>query len=166
MFKKIMLPAVIIMTILAVNTATFAEPNRSMARKLDITTFQLTKDLDGTKTFERNQIISGRAENGSEITMSVYWFRTDEDRSILSKKKILGDFNNKGQWIMEEKSKWVVGASEIFAKPVTLNPGNNRIIISVKDKESNVKDEVVNVEVVFKNELTDFINSIIMKNLK
>jgi hypothetical protein len=78
----------------------------------------------------------------------------------------LGDFNNKGQWIMEEKSKWVVGASEIFAKPVTLNPGNNRIIISVKDKENNVKDEVVNVEVVFKNELTDFINSIIMKNLK
>jgi hypothetical protein len=166
MFKKIMLPAVIIMTILAVNTATFAEPNRSMARKLDITTFQLTKDLDGTKTFEKNQIISGRAENGSEITMSVYWFRTDEDRIILSKKKILGDFNNKGQWIMEEKSKWVVGASEIFAKPVTLNPGNNRIIISVKDKENNVKDEVVNVEVVFKNELTDFINSIIMKNLK
>lgn len=166
MLKKIVLPAVVIMAILTFNTATFAEPNRSIARRLDVTTFQLTKNLDGTKTFERNLIISGRAENGSEITMTVYWLKTSEDRSILSKRKIPSGFNNKGQWIMQGKSSWEVGASEIFAKPVTLNPGNNRIIISVKDKASNVKDEVVNVEVVFKNELTDFINSIIMKNLK
>lgn len=166
MFKKITLPLVVVMTILTFNTATFAEPNRSVAGRLDVTTFQLTKNLDGTKTFERNQVISGRAENGSEITMTVFWFKTVEDRSILFRRKITGEANNKGQWIMQEKSKWEVGASEIFAKPVTLNPGNNRIIISVKDKASNVKDEVVNVEVVFKNELTDFINSIIMKNIK
>lgn len=166
MFKKIVLPTVLIVAILTFNTAAFAEPNRSIARRMDVTTFQLTKNIDGTKTFERNQVISGRAENGSDITMTVYWFKTDEDRSILSKKKISGDINDKGQWIMQEKSKWEVGASEIFVKPVALNPGNNRIIIRVKDKEGNNKYEVVNVEVVFKNELTDFINSIMMKNLK
>lgn len=166
MLKKIVLPTVVIMVILTFNTATFAELNRSIARRLDVTTFQLTKNLDGTKTFERNQVISGRAENGSEITMTVYWFKTGEDRSILSKKKTSGDFTDKGQWIMQSKSKWEVGASEIFAKPVTLNPGNNKIIINIKDKASNIKNEVINVEVVFKNELTDFINNIIMKNLK
>ena len=166
MFKKIVLPAVIITAILISNTATFAEPNRSIARRLDVTTFQLTNNLDGTKTFERNQVISGRAENGSELTMTVYWFKTDEDRSIISKKKTSGDSNNKGQWIIQEKSKWEVGASEIFAKPVTLNPGNNRIFISIKDKNENVKDEVINVEVVLKNDLTDLINSMVMKNLK
>ena len=165
MFKKIVLPAVIITAILASNVTAFAEPNRSIARRLDVTTFQLTKNLDGTKTFERNQVISGRADDGSEITMTVYWFKTEEDRSILSKKKAAID-SNKGQWIIQEKSSWVVGASEIFAKPVTLSPGNNRIYLSIKDKNENVRDEVVNVEVVFKNELTDFINSIIMKNLK
>jgi hypothetical protein len=166
MFKKIVLPAVIITAILTVNTATFAEPNRSVARRLDVTTFQLTKNLDGTKTFERNQVISGRAEDGSEITMTVFWFKTGDEKSIISKRKITGNVDNKGQWIMQEKSRWEVGASEIFAKPVTLNPGNNRINISIKDKNNNVKDEVINVEVVFKNELTDFINNIIMKNLK
>ena len=165
MFKKIVLPAVVIIAMLTANTATFAEPNRSIARRLDVTTFQLTKNLDGTKTFERNQVISGRAEDGSEITMTVFWFKMTEDRSILSKKKASGD-SNKGQWIMQDKSKWEVGASEIFAKPVTLNPGNNRIFINIKDKNENVKDEVINVEVVFKTELTDFIQSIIMKNLK
>jgi hypothetical protein len=166
MFKKIVLPAVIIMAVLTVNTATFAEPNRSIARRLDVTTFQLTKNLDGTKTFERNQVISGRAEDGSEITMTIFWFKTGDEKSIISKRKISGNVDNKGQWIVQEKSKWEVGASEIFAKPVTLNPGNNRINISIKDKNNNVKDEVINVEVVFKNELTDFINNIIMKNLK
>lgn len=166
MFKKIVLPAVIITAILTVNTATFAEPNRSIARRLDVTTFQLTKNLDGTKTFERNQVISGRAEDGSEITMTVFWFKTGDEKSIISKRRITGNVDNKGQWIMQEKSRWEVGASEIFAKPVTLNPGNNRINISIKDKKNNVKDEVINVEVVFKNELTDFINNILMKNLK
>jgi hypothetical protein len=166
MFKKIVLPAVIITAILTVNTATFAEPNRSVARRLDVTTFQLTKNLDGTKTFERNHVISGRAENGSEITMTVFWFKSSDEKSIISKRKISGNVDNKGQWIMQEKSRWEVGASEIFAKPVTLNPGNNRINISIKDKKNNVKDEVINVEVVIKNELTDFINNIIMKNLK
>jgi len=166
MFKKIVFLAVITMAILAFNTATFAEPNRSIARRLDVTTFQLTKNLDGTKTFERNQVISGRAKNGSEITMTVYWLNSGEDISILSKRKISGDINNKGQWIMQEKSKWEVGASEIFAKPVALNPGNNKIIIKIKDEENKEIYEVVYVEVVFKNELTDFINNIIMKNLK
>lgn len=165
MFKKIVLPAVIIAAILTSNIAAFAEPNRSIARRLDVTTFELTKNLDGTKTFERNQVISGRAEDGSEITMTIYWFKTEEDRSILSKKKIAGD-SSKGQWIMQEKSSFEVGASEIFAKPVSLNPGNNRIYLNIKDKKGVVTEEVVNVEVVFKNELTDFINSIIMKNLK
>jgi hypothetical protein len=97
--------------------------------------------------------------------MTVYWFKTADDKSILLKKKTSDDFN-KGQWIMQDKSKWEVGASEIFAKPVNLNPGNNRIFISIKDKNDNVKDEVINVEVVLKNELTDFISSILMKNLK
>ncbi|MDF2893179.1 MAG: hypothetical protein K0R80_3546 [Clostridia bacterium] len=166
MFKKIVLPAVIIAAMLTLNTAAFAEPNRSIARRLDVTTFQLTKNLDGTKTFERNQVISGRAENGSEITMTVYWFKTDEDQSILSKKKAFEDTDNSGDWIMQKKSNWVVGASEIFAKTVTLNPGKNRIVIRVKDQKGSFKDEVINVEYVYKDELTDFINNIILKNLK
>ncbi|OGO79083.1 MAG: hypothetical protein A2Y23_10425 [Clostridiales bacterium GWB2_37_7] len=166
MFKKIVLPAVIITAMLTLNTAVFAEPNRSIARRLDVTTFQLTKNLDGTKTFERNQVISGRAERGSEITMTVFWFRADEDMSILSKRRTSDDAEVNGQWILHGKSSWEVGASEIFAKPVTLNPGKNRIAIRVKDKDGNIKDEVINVEFVFKNEVEDFFKSIIMKNLK
>lgn len=165
MFKKIVLPAVLIAAMLTLNTAVFAEPNRSIARKLDVTTFQLTKNLDGIKTFEKNQVISGRAENGSEITMTIFWLRTDEDSSILSKKKTVDNGSN-GQWIMQEKYIWEVGASEIFAKPVPLNIGKNRIIIRVEDIAGNIEDEVVNVEVVQMSELTDFMNSIILKNLK
>lgn len=165
MFKKIVLPAVLIVAMLTLNTAVFAEPNRSLARKLDVTTFQLTKNLDGTKTFEKNQVISGRAEDGSEITMTIFWLRTDEDSSILSKKRIVDNGTN-GQWIMQEKYNWKVGASEIFAKPVSLSIGKNRVIIRVEDKVGNINDEVVNVEVVHMGEITDFMNSIIFKNLK
>ena len=166
MFKKIVLPAVIIAAMLTLNTAAYAEPNKSVARRLDVTTFQLTKNLDGTKTFERNQVITGRAENGSVITMTVFWFKANEDKSILSKKRNSDDADNSGQWIMQGKSSWEVGASEIFAKPVTLNPGKNRIVINVRDKQDNITDEVVNIEVVYKNELTDLFNNFIMKNLK
>lgn len=168
MFKKILLPAVIIAAMLTSNLAVYAEPNRSVARRLDVTTFQLTMNLDGTKTFERNQVISGKAENGTEITMTTFWFKADEDKSIVSKKKA-GDttVEASGEWIMQDKSTWVVGASEIFAKPVALNVGKNKIVIRAKDKQGNViEDETINVEVVYKSELTDFINSIIMKNLK
>jgi len=166
MFKKIVLPAVIIAAMLTLNTAAYAEPNKSVARRLDVTTFQLTKNLDGTKTFERNQVITGRAENGSVITMTVFWFKANEDKSILSKKRNSDEADSNGQWIMQGKSSWEVGASEIFAKPVSLNPGKNRIVISVRDKQDNVTDEVVNIEVVYKNELTDLFSSFIMKNLK
>ncbi|MDF2840653.1 MAG: hypothetical protein K0Q99_1425 [Clostridia bacterium] len=169
MFKKIALPAVIIAAMLALNAPAYAEPNRFLARRLDVTTFQLTKNLDGTKTFERNQVISGRAENGTEITMTVFWFSANEDKSILSKKRLVNYGGISGQWIMKEKSSWEVGASEIFAKPVTLKPGKNRIVISVKDKDGNAindEDEVIDVEVVYKNDLTDLFNSMIMRNLK
>lgn len=165
MFKKILLPTVLIAAMLTLNTVVFAEPNRSIAKKLDVTTFQLTKNLDGIKTFEKNQVISGKAEKGSEITMTIFWLRTDEDSSILSKKKVVDNGSN-GQWIMQEKYVWEVGASEIFAKPVSLNIGKNRIVIRVKDAAGNIKDEVVNVEVIQMSELTDFMNSIILKNLK
>lgn len=165
MFKKILLPTVLIAAMLTLNTVVFAEPNRSIAKKLDVTTFQLTKNLDGIKTFEKNQVISGRAEKGSEITMTIFWLRADEDSSILSKKKVV-DNGSDGQWIMQEKYVWEVGASEIFAKPVSLNIGKNRIVIRVKDAAGNIKDEVVNVEVIQMSELTDFMNSIILKNLK
>jgi hypothetical protein len=167
MFKKIVLPAVMIIAMLTLNVTTFAEPNRSIARRLDVTTFQLTKNLDGTKTFEKNQVITGRAEKGSIITMTVYWFKANEDKSILSKKKISEDNEMNGQWIQQGKSNWEVGASEIFARPVSLSLGKNRIIISVKDQKGNFVDEaVVNVELVHKNELNDILNSIIMKNMK
>ncbi len=164
MLKKILLPAVVLSLLLLFSSTVYAEPNRSVARKLDVTTFQLTKNLDGTKTFEKNQVISGRAENGSEITMTIFWFKAEEDKSIISKKKTSDDAN--GQWIMQDKYVWEVGASEIFAKSVTLNMGKNKINIRVKEKDGDIQDEVINVEVVQKNELTDFINSIIMKNLK
>lgn len=166
MFKKIVLPAVLIIAMLTLNTATFAEPNRSIARRLDVTSFQLTSNLDGTKTFERNQVISGRADNGSEITMTIFWFKAEEDKSILSKKKANENAEVDGQWIMQDKLSWEVGASEIFAKPVTLSPGKNRIVIRVTDKKGAYKDETITVEVLQKNELTDFINNIILKNLK
>lgn len=167
MLKKILLPAVILSVLLLFSSTVYAEPNRSVARKLDVTTFQLTKNLDGTKTFEKSQVISGRAENGSEITMTIFWFKAEEDKSIVSKKKTSDDANDaSGQWIMQDKYVWEVGASEIFAKSVTLNMGKNRINIRVKEKDGDIRDEVINVEVVQKNELTDFINGIIMKNLK
>lgn len=165
MFKKTVLPIVLIAAMLTLNAAVFAEPNKSVARKLDVTTFQLTKSLDGTKTFEKNQVISGKAEEGSEITMTIFWFSTDEDSSILSKKKS-DENNSEGEWIQQEKYVWAVGASEIFAKPVSLNIGKNRIVISVKDKDGSVVQEVINVEVVPKDELTDYINNMILKNLK
>ncbi|MDF2520227.1 MAG: hypothetical protein K0R84_855 [Clostridia bacterium] len=165
MFKKTVLPIVLIAAMLTLNAAVFAEPNKSVARKLDVTTFQLTKNLDGTKTFEKNQVISGKAEEGSEITMTIFWFSTDEDSTILSKKKS-DENNSEGEWIQQEKYIWEVGASEIFAKPVSLNIGKNRIIISVKDKDGSVVQEVINVEVVPKDELTDYINNMILKNLK
>jgi hypothetical protein len=167
MLKKTLLPAVILSVLLLFSSVVYAEPNRSVARRLDVTTFQLTKNLDGTKTFERNQVISGRAENGSEITMTILWFNAEEDKGIISKKKTTDDSSEaSGQWIVQDKFGWEVGASGIFAKPVTLNMGKNKINIHVKEKDGDIKDEVINVEVVQKNELTDFINSIFMKNLK
>jgi hypothetical protein len=166
MFKKYVLPAVIIATMLIFNPAVDADPGKSMAKKLDVTSFQLTKNLHGTKTFERNQVISGRAENGSEITMTLYWFKTEEDKSILSKKKSSEETSVTGEWVEQGKFTWEVGASEIFAKPITLNPGKNRIYILVKDTKGNTKEETIDVEFVQKNELAEFINSYVMKNLK
>lgn len=166
MFKKILLPAIIVTMILTLNTAVFAEPARSIAKRLEVTTFQLTKNLDGTKTTEKNQVISGRAENGSKITMTIFWFMDEEDKSIVSKKKA-GDSGSEanGQWIMQEKYSLEVKASEIFAQPVSLSIGKNKINIRVETKDGEIIDEAVNI-VVYKNEPTDYLKNIILKDLK
>lgn len=166
MFKKILLPALIISAMLTLNTGVFAEPNRSIARRLDVTAFQFTKNLDGTRTTERNQVISGRAESGTEIVMTIFWFMDEEDKSIVSKKKNTDSSDeSSGQWVMQGKYNLEVGASEIFAQAVSLNLGKNRINIRIKDKAGTIKDEVINI-IVYKNEPSDFLNNIILKNLK
>ncbi|WP_250278603.1 hypothetical protein [[Clostridium] colinum] len=106
--------------------------------------FYITGGLDFSKdcqaTFDKTRIITGKAEEGSTVTIIVY-------EKLLEMKEELKEL---------ERYKIVVGASGYFSQTLNFAIGENIICVNVKDKNnktSSAKTSITRKNSEIKNEL-------------
>lgn len=148
MLRKMLVSAIIATAVFAAGSAVYAqaETGYSGYRKDTVPVFGLQSDKSESKTFDREYIISGNAKEGTEIIIDLYWFSTEDEKSIIAKKKSDEGSENKGSWILQQTEKLIVGASGLFAEPVALNLGKNRIVLLVTDIKGNEAEKTLEVE--------------------
>ena len=129
--------------------------------------YELYNNIDRTKTFDSEQVISGTSTSGTTINVSMYWFKSDyEESAAANKQSIMDIIDSSGNWILSNTSSYSVGASGIFAIPVTLNEGKNKIILNFADAFDNKRSETIMVELVNKEEVRRIINNYILKDVQ
>jgi len=145
MFRKLLVSAVITISIFAAGAAVYASTDTTYDGEAEAI-FELQSDKDESKTFDREYVVSGSAKEGTEITIELYWFSQEDEKSIIANKKSPEDSEKKGEWILQQDEELVVGASSIFAEPVYLSLGKNKIVIFAKDVQGNTAKKTLKLE--------------------
>jgi len=107
--------------------------------------------------------IKGKALEGTQITVSTYWYNSGNEQSIVFKEK---DNNSNedadGEWVLQHTKKCKVGLSGIFGISVTIKPGKNKIIV----KADNEEPYEIEIEYIDSEKITEKINDLMFDGLK
>ncbi len=160
MLKKVLISAIIATAVFAAGSAVYAQSESNYARNgRDIEpVFDLHSDKEETKTFSKEYVVSGNAKEGTKVTISVYWFSADDEKSIIANKKQSENSEKEGKWILQQADEFTVGASGMFAETVALNLGKNRIVLFIIDKEENTGEKVLEIERSLEKEVREEVN--------
>jgi hypothetical protein len=145
MFKKLLISAIITTAVFEAGASVYAQSGTEYKIE-EAPVFELLSDKEESKTFESEYVISAITKEETEISMSIYWFKTADEKSILSKNRSSWSSEKKGSWILQQSAEFTVGSSGIFAEPVTLSLGKNRIALFIKDKNGNIAEKAIEVE--------------------
>jgi hypothetical protein len=172
MLKKSFISVIVVMTLFVSGIITselpvYADTNSKVGNKVELSIAEIVNNINGTKTFEKSYALCVRAKEDTIITFQQYWFKSDEEKSIVSKKRQSETTQDiDGTWVLRDKmEQWEIGASGIYAKSITWKLGKNKIELKVKDKGGNTETLTMIVELVDKKQLNDAINSYILKNI-
>lgn len=165
MLKKLLISTAIVAAVFASGSVIYAQADKSMAAKKDTPVYELIEDNLESKTFESKQVISGSAKEGTSFSMSLYWFKADNEKSIVAKKKETNSAAKSGEWLLQNNEEWEVGPSGIFVQPVTLEIGKNKIVLKITDKAGNKAEKVWEIELQEEALVTEHINSYILKGI-
>lgn len=160
MFKKVLITAIIATAVFAAGSAVYAQSGANYIRygRDTAPAFVLLSDKEETKTFFKEYIVEAIAKEGTEVSMDLYWFKNDDEKSIIAKKKEDASSKNEGTWILQESQKVVVGASNIYAETVSLLLGKNKIVLKILDTDGNEFEEVMEIERFLKKEASKEVN--------
>lgn len=160
MLRKMLVSTIIATAVFAAGSAVYAQSGAEYSKYKEDTApiFVLQSDKEESKTFDREYIISGNAKEGTEITIDLYWFSIGDEKSIIAKKKSSGDSEKEGSWILQQTDTLVVGASGLFAEPVSLNLGKNRIVLFIKDTAGNTAEKTLEVERFLEKQASEEVN--------
>jgi hypothetical protein len=148
MFRKVLITAIVATAVFAAGSAVYAQEETENTKYIrdDAPIFVMLSDKEESKTFEREYIISARSKEGTEVVMEVYWFKAEDEKSILAKKKSVDSSDKEGTWILQETDEYTVGNANIFAVTTSLNLGKNRIVLNITDKNGNVTEKTLEIE--------------------
>lgn len=124
--------------ITSLNVYIFAGPLSSATdMALPVERFEITGGIDGTKeietTFDKTKTISGTAEEGTEIIISVY----------EPNEKNQNDENDDEEFTELNSYTLIVGPSGIFSQTIDLEVGENYIVISANKDDKNSSFETI-----------------------
>lgn len=145
MFKKALISIIIVTAVFSAGSAVYAKSETRYGRDT-VPVFELLSDIEGSKTFSKEYMVSGNASEGTKVTIDLYWFKPADEKSILARKKALENSEKEGDWIFQKTKGFKVGASGIFAEPVKLNLGLNKIVLFIKDISGNTDEITLELE--------------------
>lgn len=157
MFKKVLISAIIATAVFAAGSAVYAQAGTSYRRDT-APVFELLSDKEETKTFSREYVISGNASEGTEVAIELYWFRAEDEKSIIAKKKTVEVSEREGDWIFQQNKEFTVGASGIFVEPVELNLGLNKIVLFIRDIDGNKNKMTLELERFLEKQASEEVN--------
>lgn len=143
MFRKILISIIIATAVFAAGSAVYAQSGTNYAEE-SAAIFELSSVKEESKTFGREYMISGSASEGTVVTIELYWFKSE--KSIIVNKKQSKSSDSEGDWIFQNSKEYTVGSSGIFAEPVTLNLGKNRIVLLISNIDGET--EQITLELV------------------
>lgn len=167
MFKKVLISAIIIMAVFAAGSAVYAQSGTSSAgyvKKAPV--FELLPGSEESKTFQKEYIISANSKEGTEVVLDLYWFGTENDKSIIAKKKPGKKSDEEGIWILQKSETYTVGASGIFAESVDLNLGKNKIVLFIMDKDGNTDEITLEIERFLEEQASEEVTGSTLNKLK
>jgi hypothetical protein len=157
MFRKMLVSAIIMTAVLAAGSVVYAQAGTDYIRD-NTPIFELQSGREETKTFDREFVISGNAKEGTEVTIELYWFSQESEKSIMVMKNSSEESEEEGSWMLQQTEALIVGASSIFAKPVYLNFGKNKIVIFATDKDGNTDQKTLHIERFLEEEASKEVN--------
>ena len=157
MFKKVLISAVIATAVFAAGSAVYAQSEEKYTgyRRDTAPVFELLSDKKETKTFESEYVISALAKEGTVVSMEFYWFSTEDEKSIIAKKKAEASSEKEGNWILQSSEEVTVGASGIFAETISLKLGKNKIVLSIKDLAGKEAKRTLEIERFLKKAVSE-----------
>lgn len=107
--------------------------------------------------------IKGKALEGTNITISTYWYKSVNEQSIAFKDKDkANEENTDGEWVLQHTEKCKVGLSGIFGLTVSIKPGKNKIVVKADDEEPYE----IEIEYIDNEKITEKIGDLIFDRLK
>ncbi|HWR61119.1 MAG TPA: hypothetical protein VN580_05870, partial [Clostridia bacterium] len=100
MFRKMLVSVVITISVFAAGAAVYASTDTVDGGEAEAI-FELQSDRDESKTFDREYVVSGSAKEGTEITIELYWFSQEDEKSIIVNKKSQEGSEKKGEWVLQ-----------------------------------------------------------------
>lgn len=136
------------------------------ARKADnpIPVFDFVNGVEEIQPIKYNNkelSIKGKALEGTDITISTYWYKPDSESTIICKNKSQSENTDSGEWILQKSQSCRVGISGIFGASVTVKPGKNKIVVEADSGDSYEME----VEYVDNEEIVEKINTLFFKDL-
>jgi len=137
------------------------------ARRADdsIPVFDFVKGVEGEiqpiKYNNKDLSIKGKALEGTNISISTYWYKPNNEKTIIYKNKSRFQKVGSGEWIFQQSESSNVGISGIFGVSVAIKPGRNKIVVETDDGSSYE----VEVEYVNNEELNGMVNSVLFKDI-
>lgn len=165
MLKKLIVLTLAVMLIMGSFSTVYGD---SYARKQKIRAntggFELI-GKENSKTFEKEQVIYGKGKQGTYVSLTLFWLKTNQEKSIVSNGSTSDDSEGE-EWIEGDSSSWTIGDTGLFAEAVTLNFGKNKLLFDIKDKEGKRSSKEIYIEVTDKKELTDAVSNIVIGNIE
>lgn len=170
MFRKLLISTLIAAAVFATGASVYAQTDYRYTRYAENTApvFELLNDIEEVKTTKKGFLLEARAKEGTEVNLSVYWFKAEDENSILNKRKAIDVVTSEkeGVWLLQQSENYTVGISGIFAQQITFNLGRNRIVLYIKDKEGNTAEKTWEVERFLEEQVDEEINPKPVNQLK
>ena len=132
--------------------------------------------IDNSKTFQKERSIYIKGEQGTVVSLLLYWLKPTQEKSIVSldnkdsklasEETLLDESLEEEEWIKYDSKALTIGEAGFSAETVTLKIGKNKLIFNVKNKEGKKETKEVFLEVTDEKEFKDDFSNVILGDIE